>query len=244
VPDENSFLSYNRYLYANGNPLKYNDPLGHCSTLQNGERDLENDAICWSYVDIIVRHWNDDPDYWNQLFGAQDTWLEHLAPLDDFDKDWMFGQYETYLKSNSFRQAENRRNAERALLPLPGRTYAPNPCDFWDCTSAGLSAASLVTSVAQTGTAACTAVASLICGGATHALTWTDRTLGSASVAYSASQYASGDASDLDIAITSGTTLVSSIPGVGIGADLVSLVWDLADPFVPDEQLWGPRRAY
>ncbi len=29
VPDPSSFLSYNRYLYANGNPLKYNDPSGH-----------------------------------------------------------------------------------------------------------------------------------------------------------------------------------------------------------------------
>jgi hypothetical protein len=31
VPDEKSFLSYNRYLYAMGNPLKYNDPTGHYS---------------------------------------------------------------------------------------------------------------------------------------------------------------------------------------------------------------------
>ncbi len=29
VPDPSSFLSYNRYLYALGNPLKYNDPTGH-----------------------------------------------------------------------------------------------------------------------------------------------------------------------------------------------------------------------
>jgi len=30
VPDANSLLAYNRYMYAFGNPLKYNDPSGHC----------------------------------------------------------------------------------------------------------------------------------------------------------------------------------------------------------------------
>ena len=29
IPDPTDFFSYNRYLYARGNPLKYNDPTGH-----------------------------------------------------------------------------------------------------------------------------------------------------------------------------------------------------------------------
>jgi RHS repeat-associated protein len=30
IPDPGDYFSYNRYLYANGNPLKFNDPTGHC----------------------------------------------------------------------------------------------------------------------------------------------------------------------------------------------------------------------
>jgi hypothetical protein len=57
-------------------------------------------------------------------------------------------------------------------------------------------------------------------------------------------QYTQGNGSSLDISLTVGTTLYSSIPGVGIGADLVALTWDLVDPLVPDEHYWGPKSAY
>lgn len=30
VPDATGVFDYNRYMYARGNPMKYNDPDGHC----------------------------------------------------------------------------------------------------------------------------------------------------------------------------------------------------------------------
>jgi RHS repeat-associated protein len=32
IPDPTKLIDYNRYLYARGNPVKYNDPTGHCPT--------------------------------------------------------------------------------------------------------------------------------------------------------------------------------------------------------------------
>lgn len=36
MPDSTNVLDYNRYLYAGGNPLKYNDPSGHCPAPPEG----------------------------------------------------------------------------------------------------------------------------------------------------------------------------------------------------------------
>ncbi len=47
VPDPTSVWDYNRFAYARLNPLKYNDPTGHCATLENGAPDLANDGGCW-----------------------------------------------------------------------------------------------------------------------------------------------------------------------------------------------------
>jgi RHS repeat-associated protein len=55
VPDEKSFLSYNRYLYANGNPLKYNDPSGHqasCTMGQDTSWDCNDNVIGIQTVSI------------------------------------------------------------------------------------------------------------------------------------------------------------------------------------------------
>lgn len=39
VPDPGNLFDYNRYMYTRGNPMKYNDPTGHCATLDNGDAD-------------------------------------------------------------------------------------------------------------------------------------------------------------------------------------------------------------
>ncbi|MFN8465375.1 MAG: RHS repeat-associated core domain-containing protein [Caldilineaceae bacterium] len=245
VPEPNNLLSYNRYLYANGNPLKYSNPTGHCASNEDGSRS-EDDADCWSYVDEILKLWNNDPDYWNGLFKDQDTWLKNLATNNFFDKDWMFNQYETYLKSDSFTQVYNQQQAERAKFPTQKLTYGPTPCDpgLWDCTSLALDVTSLGLSVAQTTGVACTVLTGPLCGSAALALTFADASVTGLSASYTAAQYASGEASELDFAISGATTVTSFTPGIGIGSDLAAVAWDLIDPIVPDEAWWGHGRAY
>ncbi len=51
VPDPGEAKAFDRYAYVNNNPLKYNDPTGHCATLENGSPDLDNDAGCWNAAD-------------------------------------------------------------------------------------------------------------------------------------------------------------------------------------------------
>jgi RHS repeat-associated protein len=41
VPDPGRLIDLNRYGYARGNPLKFNDLSGHCATLNSGEPDQE-----------------------------------------------------------------------------------------------------------------------------------------------------------------------------------------------------------
>jgi RHS repeat-associated protein len=49
VPEPTSFLDYNRYLYAKGNPLKYSDPSGHCAvSAVAGPVGLAVDIPCWA----------------------------------------------------------------------------------------------------------------------------------------------------------------------------------------------------
>jgi hypothetical protein len=232
-------------LYARGNPLNYTDPSGHCATSEDGSRS-QDDAQCWSYVDEIVKLWNNDPDYWNGLFKDQDTWLENLAGNSFFDKDWMFNQYETYLKSDSFIRAYNQQQAEQAKLPHQKLTYGPTPCDpgLWDCVAIGLDVTSLGLSVAQTTGVVCTAFTGPLCGGATVLVTIADTGVTLSSAAHTSLQSASGEASALDIAISGATTSMSLTPGTGIGADLAALGWDLINPLVPDEVWWGPGKAY
>ena len=61
VPDAGAVVDYNRFLYAQGNPLKYADPNGHCAVLDDGSADRKGDGDCW-----------DAADEWYKTFGAGD----------------------------------------------------------------------------------------------------------------------------------------------------------------------------
>ncbi len=100
IPDPSNVFAYNRYLYGLANPLKYNDPSGHCATTSKGSRD-RNDADCWRLTDTIASMW-DDTDYWQSRFGDVDVWNEHMAP-SDLDAEFFANELDMFLNSDAGR---------------------------------------------------------------------------------------------------------------------------------------------
>lgn len=131
----------------------------------------------------------------------------------------------------------------RGVSKAYGRgTYVPNACNTWDCTAIGLTTASLGVSIAQTAAAACAAATAGACSPALVGLTSLDYTLTAAQFAHSTAQYASGEASAFELSLSAAQASLSVTPGVGVGSDLVWLLYDLADPLIPTEQ-WGAARG-
>ncbi len=101
VPDPTTLLDYNRYLYGLGNPVKFRDPSGHCSTLADGSRDTDGDGDCWQKVDAIINgYWYGDNEWWNDRFISSAHFMETLATMDTLDAEWMDLQIRDYLTRN------------------------------------------------------------------------------------------------------------------------------------------------
>lgn len=75
VPDPGNLFDYNRYMYTRGNPMRYTDPTGHCTTLDNGDPDWTSAGECWGLAYSIYGHgiagvngfaqdWKINPDQW------------------------------------------------------------------------------------------------------------------------------------------------------------------------------------
>jgi RHS repeat-associated protein len=94
VPEPGQPEGYNRYAYANGNPLAYSDPNGHCAMLASGEPDRENDAECWMLADSIyllgqnglvsgfAYDWHISPEDWQADISSQSfATSDYLRPF-------------------------------------------------------------------------------------------------------------------------------------------------------------------
>ena len=76
VPDPTKLIDYNRYLYAAGNPVKYNDPTGHQAACAAGDR------WCWEnrYYNAHGYFWDQNTNHWALTNNAQ---FADEAILDD-----------------------------------------------------------------------------------------------------------------------------------------------------------------
>jgi RHS repeat-associated protein len=97
VPDPGVLMDYNRYGYARGNPLKFDDPSGHCATLSSGGAD-ENDAECWTLARTIANMW-DDTDYWQTRFGDVGVWNDLIAPSGAI-AEFFAGELDMFINSD------------------------------------------------------------------------------------------------------------------------------------------------
>jgi len=240
-------IDYNRYAYARGNPLKFTDPTGHCVVNSDGSR-AESDVDCWRFVDAIGSSWDQNSGWWENTFSGydKDSWMATFAPHSAFDQAWMGTVLNMYLGSSSYQSAVYGPQFEAHPTPEYAPVNIPNPCNFWDCPAIGLDLASLGTSIAQTGAAACTAtgVGAPVCGPATAYLTYVDFGLNATSILYEGNKFIQGDSTTMDLSVTLADGAVkpfaealgagaSATPGVGVAYDALMLGYDVfIDPFV------------
>ena len=80
MPDPTSVWDYNRLAYGRLNPLKYNDPTGHCSTLEDGSPDFNGDTQCWQTAYAIYGYGAGGFAAFQEDWKVSaDDWLENIA---------------------------------------------------------------------------------------------------------------------------------------------------------------------
>ena len=251
VPEPGVLFDYNRYMYVRGNPVNFSDPSGHCSTLADGSRDLENDAGCWDAADQVYKSWAADPNYWSAGWDrTADDWLANVATQDYATEEWIQGELHRFWapQFRAWGVPHPTYNPAPQTHPVPeyAPVHVPNPCNFWDCPAIALDLASLGTSIAQTGAAGCTAtgVGAPVCGPATAYLTYVDYGLNATSIIYEGNKFIQGDSTTMDLSVTLTDGAVkpiaealgagtSATPGIGVAYDALMLGYDVfVEPFV------------
>ncbi len=85
VPDPTNLLDYNRYSYVRGNPLKYNDPSGHCAFATNSSgKEFISKTDC-TLDDFQALDW-DDRKRWMGLFVNEndlEDWFDDIKGTID-----------------------------------------------------------------------------------------------------------------------------------------------------------------
>jgi len=174
VPDPTHVFDYNRYMYARGNPLKYNDPTGHCATTPPDAHDHAAHsewAECWQYANTIWAQW-DKTDDWNQMWPqGKEHFIKNVATTP-VPASYFKGEFMKYMNSPAYKtwaaQAPSRPGHDPSCPECAGVYAAAAPANFWDCPTIGLDIASLGLSIVQLGAVAYRRNVGRIPGGKRH----------------------------------------------------------------------------
>ena len=232
--------SLNQYTYAASNPVRFSDPSGHCAVNSDGSR-AAHDAECWRLADAIYAMWDDNSWFAERFRIGKENFMNQIAAAGpDIDADWMQLQLDLWYADFAFSHGlQNPYGPVVWHKPLPHQSI----CDTWDCVALFLDTGSLMLSV-------CGDLAGLACIAATEGacaivviVKVVDIGVSTTSLGYAAGQWASGDASDLDLAVNITGWLASVSPVGGEVTGWSVLAYDAADPFLPDETMWGAKAA-
>jgi RHS repeat-associated protein len=253
VPDPTNVWDYNRFAYARLNPLKYNDPSGHCaSSSALGEEPVPTGGSqeCWGYVDHILKLWEQDQSgYWDERWGSQAIFRKWVAATASNDTAFMANEITLYWNSETYQQWEQQQPA----VTNPGYTDDPmcggdpacqavvgivnqvdETCQEIDCVAVGndvvgVGSALLVVGSPLCGPAApgCAAAGGYIGGGSTL--------LGTGWTIYS---YSQGAATNADLAVTlplAAKAVTTKEPHISATVAILQVIWDA---FLSPDDRW------
>ncbi len=246
VPNETEVFAYNRYMYAYGNPLNYNDPTGHCplaSDVSHAEF-----AACIGAVNTIIAHW-DDTDYFVRAFTSRENFLQNYAMQPAFDADFFQLQWQNYEASPDYQ-------AWYASLPEPtplfqaqiddptcggmrlcqkldeGALRIEQECTERDCIALTLDSVATTSGGVAFGCAAgiITAACSLPSDGISIVAS-------AAGAGWSVYQVSQDNADEVDMVAATTTFVVGASTkskGVGFGSSVFQTLWDFFSPAKSD----------
>ncbi len=246
VPDAGQVVDYNRYAYARLNPLKFNDPSGHCPGVTR-ENHAEASA-CINQANTITAHWGKTPEttaYWNGRWTSKEVFEKYIVSTPSNDLAFMKGEWQRFEQSDAYKAYHAAIPASAPLSQAQiddptcgGMRFcqkmdeaAEAPCQFWDCVALGLDTAILVTELGRDTAILSAPVTGPV--GPTAGLTvgtTASLTLTAASVTHTLT---SDESSKADVFVAGFTAGASVVPIAGTTAAAGQLMWDLADPFHP-----------
>lgn len=114
---------------ARGNPLKYNDPTGHCSKTapDTSEQQAYTEwADCWQMANTILAQWDTTSTYWNNRYTSKDVFREYIAPTPSLDSAYFSSEIIRWVTSDEFADWVGQ---------FPSPTYVDSACH--DCDMSG-----------------------------------------------------------------------------------------------------------
>lgn len=84
VPEPGDAKAFDRYAYVNNNPLKFNDPTGHCT---QGAKGRDDEPECYALADKLAKDFPNDPLAQYGNLWAQDEIQEYYEYLQGLGTD-------------------------------------------------------------------------------------------------------------------------------------------------------------